>query len=59
MANLQPIGSVQGTPPQGLCLSPVHGCGAWTSHGMAEQLLCPPPAHAVQDHAEDKSQEEK
>lgn len=63
MANLKLTGSVQGTPLQGLCtqswLSPTCGCVAWTSHVMAEQLLCPPPAHTLEDHAEDKSQEEE
>lgn len=37
----------------------LHGCVSWTSHVMAEQLLCLPPAHALEDHAEDKSQEEE
>lgn len=35
------------------------GCVTWMSRVMAEQLLCPPPAHTLEDHAEDKSQEEK
>lgn len=63
MANLELTGSVQDTPPQGLCtqlwLSPVRGCVASTSHVMAEQLLYCPPAHTLEDHTEDKSQEEK
>ena len=39
--------------------APLHGCVGWVRRVMAEQLLCPPPAHALEDHAEGKSQEEK
>lgn len=59
MANLALIGSVQDTPPQGLCTQLWFPLCVAVSLAMAEQLLHPPPAHTLEDHAEDKSQEEK
>lgn len=61
MGDLKVIASVQCPLHQWLCAQRwfFPRCVAWTSHVVAEQLLCPPPAHALEDHTEDKSQEEK